>query len=344
MDHETERLFHATLAGEKLDSDAGLYLAERAPFNDLLYCAGEIRRARTGDAIALCAIANARSGACSEDCAFCAQSGHFETDVPVYPMKPTAELKDAARAAQDAGADSFCIVTSGRGPEGDDFDLLLERARDVAPAIQIELHVSVGGLTPERARALRDAGVTSANHNLETSRRFYPEICTTHDWDARRRGVEVLRDAGLEPCSGGLFGMGETWGDRVDLALSLRDLRVTCVPVNFLDPRPGTKLAGRPVLTARDALRILAVLRFILPEANIRTCGGREKILGPLQSWMFQAGASATMLGNYLTTSGNEPGADLAMLRALGLRPRSQTDSVRRKRSSTHASESGGNA
>jgi len=332
MDNETQRLSRATLAGEKLTSDDGLYLAERAPHNDLLYCAGEIRRARMGDAVGLCAIANARSGACSEDCAFCAQSGHSQTDAPVYPMKPAEELEDAARAAQAAGADAFCIVTSGRGPRGDDFDVLLARARDVASVIDIELHVSVGSLTLERARALREAGVTSANHNLETSRRFYPEICSTHEWDERRRGVEVLRDAGLEPCSGGLFGMGETWGDRVDLALALRELGVACVPVNFLDPRPGTKLADRPLLGAREALRILAVLRFLLPDASIRTCGGREKILGPLQSWMFQAGASATMLGNYLTTTGNAPNEDLAMLKALGLRPRSQTDSVRRTR------------
>jgi biotin synthase len=183
----------------------------------------------------------------------------------------------------------------------------------------------VGGLTRDRARALRDAGVTSANHNLESSERFYATICTTHTWSERAAGVTMLREEGIEPCSGGIFGMGETWEDRVDLAIALRDLSVRCVPVNFLNARPGTPLEGCTQIGAREALRCLAVLRFLLPEANIRTCGGRETVLGPLQSWMFSAGASATMLGDYLTTKGNEPGTDMEMIRSLGLRPRSET-------------------
>jgi biotin synthase len=238
-------------------------------------------------------------------------------------MRPREELVAAAQRAERAGADSFCIVTSGRGPQDESFDLLLDRVEAVRPAIGIELHVSVGSLTRERARRLRGAGVSSANHNLETSERFFPRICSTHTWAERADGVRMLREEGIEPCSGGIFGMGETWEDRVDLALELRSLGVRCVPINFLDPRPGTPLADRPLLGAREALRALALFRFVLPDATIRTCGGRERVLGSLQSWMFQAGASATMLGDYLTTKGTEPGADLAMIEALGLTTRS---------------------
>ncbi|MHC5057293.1 MAG: biotin synthase BioB [Planctomycetota bacterium] len=323
MDTRTAELGRKALEGDALSREDGLYLAEEAPLRDLIFWAGEVRARHSGDEIALCAIANARSGACTEDCAFCAQSAHHGTGVSEYALLPSAELSRAARDAEAAGADAFCIVTSGRGP-ADGFASLIERARDVKDAIGVELHVSVGAVDKEQVRGLMGAGVTSANHNLETSERFYPSICSTHDWRERVRNVEVLRDEGLDPCSGGVFGMGETWADRVDLALALRGLGVRRVPVNFLNPVAGTPLAGRALLAAREALRVIAVLRLMLPDATIRTCGGRERVLGPLQPLMFDAGASATMLGDYLTTEGRPGDEDLALIKALGLRTRAE--------------------
>ncbi len=323
MDKRVAELGQKALEGDALTRGEGLYLAEGAPFRDLLYWAGEVRSRRLGDEIALCAIANARSGACTEDCAFCAQSAHHDARASEYALLPSAELSRAAREAEAAGADAFCIVTSGRGP-ADEFASLLERARDVKAAIGVELHVSVGSLERSQVRELMSAGVTSANHNLETSERYYPSICSTHDWRERVRNVELLRDEGLDPCSGGVFGMGETWADRVDLALALRRLGVRRVPVNFLNPVTGTPLAERALLAAREALRVIAVFRLMLPDATIRTCGGRERVLGPLQPLMFDAGASATMLGNYLTTDGRPGEDDLALINSLGLRTRAE--------------------
>lgn len=328
MDPRTESLAQQVLDGSPVQREDALYIATSSPFPDILYWANEIRSRCRGDVISLCAIANARSGACTEDCAFCAQSASFPTDAPVYDLRPVDELVAAARRAEAAGADAFCIVTSGRGLEGaggGEFDSLLERARAVRGAIGIELHVSVGSLDREGIASLREAGVTSANHNVETSERFFQSICTTHAWEERARGVELLVKEGMSPCSGGIFGMGEFWEDRVDMALALRALGVTRVPVNFLNPVPGTPLGERPVMSAREALRVIAVMRFVLPEADIRTCGGRERVLGPLQSWMFNAGASATMLGDYLTTKGRDAGEDLALINALGLRTRAGT-------------------
>jgi len=324
MATDVRDLVRAAASGELLGREEGLFLAEEAPFDELVCGANEIRRSRRGDVVSLCAIANARSGACPEDCAYCAQSAHWGTDAPVYPMRPRDELVSAARCAEAALADAFCIVCSGRGPEGGDFRELVERARAVREVLSIELHVSAGELSRAQVRELRSCGVTSVNHNLETSERFFPSVCSTHSWADRARTVELLREERLEPCSGGIFGMGETWADRVDLALALRGLGVRRVPVNFLNPRPGTPLAGRSVLAPREALRILAVLRFLLPDAEIRTCGGRSLALGPLESWMFHAGASATMIGDYLTTKGRPPAEDVAMLDALGLEPRAR--------------------
>ncbi len=324
MDPRTQELAEAALDGGGLGAGDGLYLAEESPFSDLLYHANEIRSHHRGDVVSLCAIANARSGSCPEDCAFCAQSEHHGTGSPVYGLRSGDDLAEAARKAQASGADAFCIVASGRGPEGREFDEFLDRVREVRDAISINLHVSVGRLDREKARSLRAAGVTSANHNLETSERFFPSICTTHTRAERARGVELLLEEGLAPCSGGIFGMGETWEDRVELALSLRSIGVRCVPVNFLNPVPGTPLGGRPVIPAREALRVLALLRFLLPDADIRTCGGRERVLGGLQSRMFDAGASSTMLGDYLTTTGRPAAEDIALIESLGLRTKAK--------------------
>lgn len=322
MDVDLEQLARKAASGEGLSREEGMFLAERSDLDELLCAANRLRRARKGDVVSLCAIANARSGACPEDCAFCAQSVHWRTPAPVYPLRSSEELVSAAVRAERALVDAFCIVCSGRGPGGTEFDSLLERVRDVRAAISIELHASIGELSREQVRALRESGVSCINHNLETSERFFPSICSTHTWADRVRTVELLREEGMEVCCGGIFGMGETWADRVDLALALRELGVRRVPINFLDPRPGTPLEGRKRLPPREALRILAVFRLLLPDAELRTCGGRRQTLGALDSWMFHAGASATLVGDYLTTKGGSIEEDLALLDCLGLSPK----------------------
>jgi biotin synthase len=327
MDQRTEDIALAAREGEPVGREDAVHLARRAPFGDLLYWANEIRAARRGDTVSLCAIANARSGSCGEDCAFCAQSARWETGAPVYDLLPAEDIAAAAGRAADAGADGFGIVTSGRGPDEGEFEGLLEAARAAADATRMEIHASVGFLDRPRLRALRDAGVSGVNHNIETSERFFPEICTTHAWAERARMVETALDEGMAVCAGGILGLGETWEDRVDFALALRALGVRRVPVNFLAPVAGTPLEGRGTLPPLEALRAVALIRFVLPDAEIRTCGGRELVLGPLQSFMFNAGASATMLGDYLTTRGRPAAEDLELIKALGLRTRSEAAS-----------------
>jgi len=319
MDKELSDLVQAACRGERIGREEGLFLAERAGQEELLDGANEVRRAHAGDVVSLCAIANARSGRCQEDCAFCAQSAHHSTDAPTYELRPARELVDAARRARDLGADAFGLVTSGRALSAADFGSLVDSARAVRDEAHIEVHVSVGSLSAGDVRRLSAAGVAGVNHNLETSERFFPSICTTHAWAGRVRCVETALGEGMAVCSGGIFGLGETWADRVDLLLALRGLGIRRVPVNFLTPIPGTPLGSRAPLSAAEGLRILALARLLMPEALVRTCGGRELVLGDEQPRMFHAGASGTMLGEYLTTPGRPAHEDIAMIAALGL-------------------------
>ncbi len=320
MNHDIEGLAEAALGGKQIGREEGLALAAHESLEDLMYHANAIRERHRGHTVSLCAIANARSGLCSEDCAFCAQSARWDTGVATYPLRAADDMAEAASRAGAAGADAFGIVTSGRAPDDSEFRGLLECAVESRERSGIDIHMSAGLLTGERLRELGGAGVTEVNHNLETSERFYPQVCSTHSWSDRARCVETALAEGISVCCGGIFGLGETWEDRIDLALALRSLGVKRVPVNFLSPIPGTPLAGRQPLNAREALRIIAILRFLLPDAEIKTCGGRELVLGARQSEMFRAGASGTMIGDYLTMKGRAAEEDLAMIEALGLK------------------------
>ncbi|MFZ5426444.1 MAG: biotin synthase BioB [Thermodesulfobacteriota bacterium] len=277
---------------------------------DLLAAALVIRKAFLGRAVSLCAIVNAKSGRCSENCAFCAQSAHFDTGAPVHPFMEPGEIERAARTMRDMGARRFGIVTSGLTPSGDDFERLVESVRAVA-ALGMEADASCGVLTRGQLARLREAGLRAYHHNLETSRSFFPSICTTHDYE---EDVAAVRDAlaeGLYVCSGGIFGLGESWEQRAELALTLRDLGVQSVPVNFLHPIPGTPMESRPPLSPEEALKTVALLRFILPHAHIRICGGRQTVFGQSRGLEpLQAGASGLMIGDYLTTRGLDAQAD----------------------------------
>ena len=285
---------------------------------ELLHWAQRICLARLGRQVRCCSIASARTGRCPEDCRFCAQSARYRT--PAQPrVAPPEELLAAGDAARAQGAHCFGLVASGPAAADHEIDRLAPVIRHLAGRGGLECCASLGCLTAAQAGRLRALGVLRYNHNLETSRRFFGHVVTTHSYDDRLATLRQARQAGLKLCSGGIINLGETLQDRVDLALSLRELDVDTVTINFLNPIPGTPLADRPSLPPLTALQTVAMFRFVLPDKHIMIAGGREKCLRDLQSWMFYAGASGCILGHYLTTPGRPAAADLQMLRDLEL-------------------------
>lgn len=286
---------------------------------DLVALAHKVRLAYCGPEVELESLVNAKSGACPEDCAFCSQSARFETEADVYPFLDLDEVLEAARATRAAGATQFCIVVAVRGPE----ERLLNKVIEAVDAVQaetgLEVACSLGLLTPEQATRLAEAGVRRYNHNLETSREVFPEICTTHAWEDRVETARLAIDAGMELCCGGILGMGETLEQRIDFAFELAALEPCEVPINLLDPRPGTPLEQQTVLSPREALQAIALFRLVMPSAWIRLAGGRERVLGELQAMGLLAGANALIVGNYLTTGGRPAQADHDLLDALGM-------------------------
>lgn len=304
-----------------LTRDEALTVA-RLPLDDLpalIALAHRVRLAWCGPEVELESLVNAKSGACAEDCAFCSQSAHFDTGVDVYPFLDLGEVLAAARATREAGATQFCIVVAVRGPTERLLARVLEAVRAVREETGLEVACSLGLLEPGQAERLAEAGVRRYNHNLETCREAFPSICTTHTYDDRVATARLARAAGMELCCGGILGMGETLEQRVDFAFELAALEPTEVPVNLLDPRPGTPLGDRPLLSPREALQAIALFRLVLPGAWIRLAGGRERVLGELQAMGLYAGANALIVGNYLTTIGRAPEEDLALLTSLGM-------------------------
>jgi biotin synthase len=289
--------------------------AERLP--DLIALAHGVRLAYAGPEVEVESILSVKTGGCPEDCHFCSQSGRFETPVVPEPFLPLPVILEAARRSAKTGATEFCLVAAVRGPD----ERMMERAIEAAIAIreQIGIHVacSLGILTREQVEALRDAGVHRYNHNLETARSFFDRIVSTHTWEERHATCLLVKDAGMELCSGGIVGMGETWEQRVEFAAQLAALDPCEVPVNFLNPRPGTPLGERDVMDPFDALRCIALFRLMVPHATLRYAGGREITLGDLQSTGLLGGVNALIVGNYLTTLGRAPEADLRMLEDL---------------------------
>jgi biotin synthase len=285
---------------------------------DLVALAHRVRLEYCGDEVELESLINAKSGACPEDCAFCSQSVRFSTDVDVYPFLDLDEVVAAAHATRDAGATQFCIVVAVRGPE----ERLLRKVIDAVDAVHaetgLEVACSLGLLAAEQAARLADAGVRRYNHNLEACREVFPQICTTHSYDDRVATARLAIDAGMELCSGGILGMGETLEQRVDFAFELAELGPCEVPINFLLPT-GTPLGEQRRISPREALQAIALFRLVLPGAWLRLAGGREFVLGELQAMGLLAGANALIVGNYLTTGGRPAEEDLALLDALGM-------------------------
>jgi biotin synthase len=276
--------------------------------------AHDVRLAWCGPNIEIEGILSAKTGGCPEDCHFCSQSSRFDTPVKATPFLDTAEVLRAARETAELGATEFCIVLAVRGPD----ERTLQRILDLVPLISedsgMNVAVSAGLLTDEQARRLAEGGVHRYNHNLETARSFFPTVVTTHSFEERAETCRLVRHHGMELCCGALVGMGETDAQRIELLLELQDLDPTEVPVNFLNPRPGTPLGEHAPLGAWEAIRWIALFRLALPGVILRYAGGREITLGELQAIGMTAGINALIVGNYLTTLGRSPAEDLRML------------------------------
>lgn len=278
---------------------------------ELMALALRVKLANRGLNFSLCSILNAKSGQCSEDCRFCAQSAHFKTAAPVYPLLEKTQVVAAAWTAKINGAGHFSLVTSGRGLKGRDLEQVAGLITAIRQEVGIKVCASLGILAYQDFVMLKEAGMCRYHHNLETSEAFFPRIATTHTFGERVDTILAAKQAGLEVCAGGIFGLGETEDDRVDMALTLGGLEVDSVPINLLIPLPGTPLAGHPPLSVLEILRSIALYRLLLPEIPIRLAAGRETALGDFLSSAFWAGADGMMIGGYLTEKGRLPEMDL---------------------------------
>jgi len=267
----------------------------------------------------LCSITSGRTGACPEDCRFCAQSIYSEAPVPPRAVIDPSEILESARRAEAGGASEFCIVISGRGPNKHVFERVLESVRLIREYTDLSIGCSLGILTREQAKRLSAAGVRRYNHNLETSRSFFPRVCTTHAYDDRIGTARLVKENGIRLCCGGIIGLGETAEDRVSMAYELKELGPEVVPLNFLNPRPGTGLGGMETLHPFEAIKTISLFRIILPKSILLCAGGREAVLGEYQSWALFAGANALISGDYLTTKGDPMDKDTGMIQDLGL-------------------------
>ena len=285
---------------------------------DLLALADAVREKHCGNGIAVEVLYNAKKGGCSEDCHFCSQSARFATDVDAEPFSSVEGFVEAARAAHLRGASEFCIVVAVRGPSTKLLDRVCEAVTLIKGELPLKIAVSLGIMTEAQIARLVEVGVDKVNHNLETSRRYFSSVCTTHTFDERMTTLELVRKHDLEVCCGGIIGMGETIEDRIDFLCTLQQLEPEEVPINFLNPRPGTPFQDRSLVEPIEALRFVAMARLALPKALVRFAGGREITLQGLQDLGMRSGASGIVLGNYLTTGGRNDEDDFAMLNRLG--------------------------
>lgn len=316
----------ASLSSLAIGDAVDLFSPQRKSLWDLAARANRLRQKAFGKRVYLCAILNAKSGGCSEDCAFCAQSGRHWARVQRYPLVSADKALEAAKEASSWGVRCFSLVTSGRTISGaKEKARLLRTVETIRSQTGLEVAASLGFAEPAFLRDLKGAGLTTYHHNLETAPSFFPKICSTHTFSQKLRTIETAREAGLTVCSGAIFGLGESAAQRAELALLFRDLGVERIPVNFLHPIPGTPLENRKPPAPLEALRILSALRILLPDRDIVVCGGREGSLRTLQPLLFLAGANGMMVGNYLTTAGPGFERDRKMLEDLGFEWRSSS-------------------
>ena len=279
-----------------------------------------------GDSTDMCSLVNAKSGGCAEDCGFCAQSRFAEADTPLHAMMDPEQILEHARAAEAAGAHRFCMVTQGQGLSNRDFEKIIEGVKLVAEQTNLKRCASIGHLSPKRAKLLKEAGVQRVHHNVETAESYYPEVSSTVRYEGRLRTIDAVKEAGLETCVGGILNLGETREQRVEMAFQLAEINPTSVPINLLNPRPGTKFGDRDYMDPWEAVKWIAIFRLILPEALFRLCGGRVENIAELQGLAVKAGVNGVMMGNFLTTLGNTPDEDIAMFEEHGLNVARQSD------------------
>jgi len=327
-----DKITHQLLEDGEMSAEQGQWMIrldhDYLPW--LMAGADRIRRAFRGETIEVCAISNVRSGNCSENCNFCSQSGHHKKTVaPSYDYIPEQQLLDQAKQAREWGASDFGIVSKGWGvrsqAEQDQLQRYLSTLKDKT---DIGRCASLGVLEQDTAESLKEMGMENYHHNLETAASFFDNICTTHSYQENIDTIRNARDAGLRVCAGGILGMGESLDQRIELAVTLRELGVESVPLNFLSPQVGTPFADLTPMEPMEILKNIAVFRYMLPKAEIRIAGGRQ-FLGDLQSMIFMAGASGIMIGDYLTTKGRQVSDDIKMLKDLRLSPREDTQTRR---------------
>lgn len=303
-----------------LSKDEALFLVGLDDRRLISSLAQKARRRHKADLVDLCSVVSAKSGLCSEDCAFCAQSIHYPTGIMEYALFPVDKIVKAAADAKKNGARRFCISTSGRGTGKDDeISSICEAIEKIRNEVSISPCATLGLMSSDHLKALKEAGLNRYHHNLETSEGYYQKICTTHSFSERVEMVKKVKESGLSTCVGGILGIGESMEDRADLAVAIRDLDPDSVPINFLMPIIGTPLEGVAGLGHDEALRSIALFRFIMPSKEIRVCGGRVSALGESHRLIFNFGADGMMVGNYLTMSGVDPKEDLRMLNDLSL-------------------------
>lgn len=308
------------LKGEQITKEEAIELYKIKDIEELLRAANEIREHYMGNKVDLCTIMNAKSGRCSEDCKYCAQSSHYRTGIEEYPLVTKEAALKRARENMSLGVHHFSLVTSGSVLKGDDFNTILEIFAYLHKELpELKLCASLGMISLGQAQQLKMVGVETYHHNLETGKNFFHNICTTHTYDERMQTIHKVQEAGVYVCSGGIIGMGETIEDRIDMALELRNLGIKSVPINVLNPIPGTPLENKVILKPQEILQTMAIYRFILPMAYIRYAGGRQ-VLKQYQEKGFQGGVNAALVGNYLTTIGKRIEDDIKMITALGLK------------------------
>ena len=298
---DIKKLADEIIGGRRITRQDDLNMFLTCDLKELCEGADRIREYFIGDKVDLCSIINGRSGRCPEDCKYCAQSAHNHTSCEIYDFLPEEKIVEACKLNESEGVDRFSIVTSGRSLSGEEFEKAVHAYETMHAECKIDLCASMGFLNAEQLHRLHEAGVTSYHHNIETSKRNFPNICTTHTYEQKLETLKLVKKEGMCACSGGIIGMGETWEDRLDMAVSLAELGIDSIPINALMPIEGTPLENQPQLTEDEILRTIAFFRYINPEANIRLAAGRALLTNDGEI-AFQSGASATITGNMLTT------------------------------------------
>jgi biotin synthase len=307
------------ISGESISfEEAGKLLCSQDILS-LAYSANVITRKFNGDSIDVESLLNAKSGKCPEDCSFCAQSSFYNTKISKYPLLPKQVVIVRAKEAERQGASSFCLVCAYRSPPEEEFRQICDTIEALKKEVRIDINASLGFMTSERARKLKSLGIKRYNHNLEASDSFFSQICKTHDFADRVKTAKIVKEAGLELCCGGIIGMGETVKQRIELAFALAALNPDEVPINILIPNEGTPMAQIDTITPEEAIRTIAVWRFIMPKVILKLAGGREVHFSDNGRMALRAGANGIISGGYLTTGGNEMSKDLNMIHEIGI-------------------------